>query len=227
MERVADTPQLVDIVYQRLMAAIVDTSLVPGQRIVQADLAADLGVSRAPVSHALQVLKHQGLVRDSGKQGLEIAPIDPERVGNLYLIRSALEQLAARGAAQRMVAGTLGKSEIGTLQALLAAGERLDGKKAMSIRVQADIDFHRALYGVSGNYSIAEVMEPLWPHLQRAMVLALEANQLRRQAWRQHRQIVDRIVAGDIDGSGQAASSHAYESGIYVTERLRRALPPG
>jgi DNA-binding GntR family transcriptional regulator len=227
IEPVPESPQLFDLVYQRIIASIVDTSLVPGQRIVQADLAAGLGVSRAPVSHALQVLKHQGLVRESGRKGLEVAPIDPERVGNLYQIRVALEGLAARMAAQKMRNGALPAADVAALRAAFNAGNRLGNTDPMSQRVQADIEFHRTIYRISGNASIGEIMEPLWPHMQRAMVLVLEANRLRQQAWREHRQVMDSILAGDSQASFEAACAHAGVAGDYVTDRLRATTPAG
>lgn len=225
IEPVTESPQLFDLVYQRIIAAIVDTSLVPGQRIVQADLAAHLGVSRAPVSHALQVLKHQGLVRESGRKGLEVAPIDPERVGNIYQIRVALEGLAARMAAQKMRGGQLSRVDIAALREVFNAGNRLGNTHPMSQRVQADIEFHRIIYRLSGNDSIGEIMEPLWPHMQRAMVLVLEANKLRKQAWHEHRKIMECIVASDIKGSFEIASSHVGVAGGYVTGRIRETKP--
>ena len=50
-------PDLLDLVHDRLVAAIADGTLQPGQRITQEEVAARLGVSRQPVSHALQVLR--------------------------------------------------------------------------------------------------------------------------------------------------------------------------
>ena len=221
IEPVCSAPVLVDVVYQRLMAAIIDCTLLPGQRIVQADMAASLGVSRAPVSHALQLLKHQGLLQESGKKGLEVAPIDPDRVRDLYQVRAALDGLAARMAAERYGAGKINEAEIAMLREAFAAGSRLGEATAMSQRVQADIDFHRVIYRISGNALIVEALDPLWPHMQRAMVLVLEAGPLRKRAWREHRQIMESILDGEPDASAAAASAHATEAGIHTEGRLR------
>lgn len=223
IEPVSTNPILVDAVHQRLMAAIIDCTLLPGQRILQAELAASLGVSRAPVSHALQVLKHQGLLQESGKKGLEVAPVDPARVRDLYQVRATLDALAARMAAERSAAGALTDAEADMLRAAFNAGVGLGAETAMSKRVQADIDFHQAIYRISGNDAIADALEPLWPHMQRAMVLVLEANKLRKQAWSQHRQIMEGIFRGDAGASADAAYSHAAEAGAHTEERLRRA----
>ena len=61
-------PNLIDQVYARILEAITDRSLPPGQRIRQNELAEKLGVSRQPVSHALHLLHRQGLVAESGRR---------------------------------------------------------------------------------------------------------------------------------------------------------------
>ena len=92
---------LIDRTYQQMLAAIADGTLLPGQRIRQAELADTLGVSRQPVSHALHLLKRQGLVEDYGRKGMRVVPLDPIRVMQLYQVREAVDGLAARLAAQR------------------------------------------------------------------------------------------------------------------------------
>ncbi len=75
---------LIDRAYQELLVAIADGTLAPGQRIRQAELADSLGVSRQPVSHALHLLKRQGLVEGAGGKGLRVAALDPRRVTQMY-----------------------------------------------------------------------------------------------------------------------------------------------
>ena len=80
---------LIDGAYRHLLQAITDGTLLPGQRIRQAELADGLGVSRQPVSHALQLLKRQGLVEEAGAKGLRVVPLDRQRVMQLYQVREA------------------------------------------------------------------------------------------------------------------------------------------
>src|SRR5215831_16763518 len=94
-------PNLIDQVYARILEAITDRRLVPGQRIRQNELAEKLGVSRQPVSHALHLLHKQGLVAESGRRGFEVTGLDPERIRQLYEVRGALDALAAQLAAGR------------------------------------------------------------------------------------------------------------------------------
>ena len=94
------TQSLIDRAYQQLLEAIADGTLAPGQRIRQAELADSFGVSRQPVSHALHLLKRQGLVEESGGKGLRVVPLDTLRVMQLYQVREVVDGLAARLAAQ-------------------------------------------------------------------------------------------------------------------------------
>src|ERR1700745_1268375 len=89
-------PNLTEQVYARILGAITDRTLLPGQRIRQNELAEKLGVSRQPVSHALHLLHKQGLVAESGRRGFEVTQLDPERIRQLYEGRGAIDALAAR-----------------------------------------------------------------------------------------------------------------------------------
>ena len=89
-------PNLIDQAYARILEAITDRTLLPGQRIRQNELAEKLGVSRQPVSHALHLLHRQGLVAESGRKGFEVTRLDPARIRQLYEVRSAIDGLAER-----------------------------------------------------------------------------------------------------------------------------------
>jgi DNA-binding GntR family transcriptional regulator len=96
MDPVAVGPILINQVYQRIREAIADCTLQPGQRIRQVQLAEGLEVSRQPVSHALHLLKREGLVRESGRKGFEVVPVDPVRTCHLYEVRAGHAGIAAR-----------------------------------------------------------------------------------------------------------------------------------
>ena len=121
MQPIGLSPVLIDQVYDRLVEAIADGTLAPGQRIRQEELAELLGVSRQPVSHALQLLKRQRLVVEQGKRFLAIAALDPARVQALYQVRAVLDALAARQAAEAVAAGTARAADRAAAEQALAA----------------------------------------------------------------------------------------------------------
>lgn len=210
LETLSAGHSLIDRAYQQLLGAIADGTLAPGRRIRQAELADQLGVSRQPVSHALHLLKRQGLVEETGGKGLRVVPLDPFRVMQLYQVREVVDGLAARLAAHLVAAGNATASEIERLQHQLETGAGFDSGTPIPVLVRADTEFHRGLYRLSGNPAIEEMTGPLWPHLMRSMAMVLAEPDYAARVWQQeHPAILHHILAGDTTGAEAAARIHA------------------
>lgn len=97
------TQNISESAFQRLRDLIVHGRLAPGSRVIEADLADRLGVSRTPIRSALHRLRQEGyiiVISDSGnKARLAVAPLTQDDARELYGIIGSLEGLAARGAA--------------------------------------------------------------------------------------------------------------------------------
>jgi DNA-binding GntR family transcriptional regulator len=211
-------PNLTEQVYARILEAITDRTLLPGQRITQNELAEKLGVSRQPVSHALHLLHRQGLLAESGRRGFEVTQLDPERIRQLYEVRGAIDALAARLAAARSRADAAGRAE---LEAALRAGRAIDRKTPLARLIALDVDFHTAIYRLAGNPAISEMIAPQWPHMRRSMATVLAELDYRESAWTEHEAIAAQIFAGNAKAAENAAQAHALTAGRRTEERLR------
>ena len=222
LQPLTTTINLVDRTYQQILQAIADGSLAPGQRIRQAELADSLGVSRQPVSHALHLLKRQGLVEEAGRQGLRVVPLDPLRVRQLYQVREAIDGLAARLAAQNVAGRTANPTETDALHRQLADGMQFTAATPIPILVRADTDFHRALYRLSANPAIEDITAPWWPHLMRSMASVLREPNYATRVWHhEHAEILRHILAGDPGNAESAARAHAATAARLTAERLQ------
>jgi DNA-binding GntR family transcriptional regulator len=210
-------PNLIDQVYARILDGIADRTLPPGHRIRQNELADKLGVSRQPVSHALHLLHRQGLVAESGRKGFEVTRLDPVRIRQLYEVRSAIDGLAARLAAERAASDAIGRA---SLERALQAGRALDDTTTLPQLIALDVDFHRAIYRLSGNPAIEEIVAPQWPHMRRSMATVLGELDYRASAWTEHDTIAAHILAGHADAAEAAARAHALTAGRTTEERL-------
>jgi len=208
---------LIHQVYERILDAIVDRSLPPGGRIRQNELAEKLGVSRQPVSHALHLLHQQGLVAESGRKGFQVTDLDPHRIRQLYEVRGAIDALAARLAAQRARADSKGRVD---LEQALHAGRDADGTESLAALITRDVAFHQAIYRLSGNPAVEEMVRPQWPHMRRSMATVLAELDYRFRAWTEHTAIARLIFAGDADGAETAAREHAIAAGQFTEVRL-------
>lgn len=226
---VQSAPALIDQVHDRLLAAIIDGTLPPGGRLTQESVATLLGVSRQPVSHALQVLRRRGLLIEAGKRGLSVALIDADRIRNLYQVREALDGLAARLAAERMRDGELLPFERNEAAVLLERGERLVAAGAASpLRqlIEADVAFHAMIYRLSGNGAIAETVAEQWPHFMRSMGQALTETGARQRVWSEHAGILAAILGGNPANAESTARSHTLRAGEETARRLEHQPAP-
>jgi DNA-binding GntR family transcriptional regulator len=221
LKRLEVQPQLVDRVYTALLDAICTGDLAPGERITQDALAAGLAVSRQPVLQALLLLKKQGFVRDTGRRGLVIAPLDPVAVERLYQIRGALDGLAAREAALR------GGRPAMRGRALIAEGRAAARARDTARLIEADLVFHRFLYELSGNPLIAESAALHWQHIRRIMGAVLRSETALDHIWDEHDAILAAVAAGDAAEAERRARAHAEDAARLLAGELvaRQAEP--
>ena len=220
LEPLAGGAALIDRVYERLVAAIADGTLPPGRRLRQDEVAALLGVSRQPVSHALQLVKRQGLAIEHGRKGLAVAPIAAAQVRDLYQVRAALDALAARLAAERRRAGALERTARAEAEQALEGGLGLRADAPAGALIRADVAFHTGLYRLSGNAAIEATVAPQWPQFMRAMGAVLEVPGHRAVVWREHEAILAAVLAGDAEAAARAAREHAERAGTQAAARL-------
>lgn len=218
MNPLDSAPNLIDQVYARILEGIADHSLPPGHRIRQSELAEQLGVSRQPVSHALHLLHRQGLVAESGRKGFEVTRLNPVRIRQLYELRGAIDGLAARLAAQCGASDAAGRA---ALECALHAGRDIDDTMPLATLIALDVDFHQAIYRLSGNPAIEETVTPQWPHMRRSMAVVLAELNYRVSAWDEHEDIAARILSGDAAGAEAAAQMHALTAGRTTEDHLK------
>lgn len=220
MEPLAVIPNLIEQVHLRLVDAIADGSLAPGERLTQEEVAQRLSVSRQPVSHALQLLKRQGLAVEIGKRGLAVAPIEPARMRDLYEVRGALDGLAARLAAERVAGGRAPVRAVDALKQRLADGLALGNDAPVHEWIEKDVEFHAAIYALSGNTAVGETVAERWPHFKRSMGASLSNPDLRAPVWFEHVDIAEAILAGDAGRAVDASVAHVERAGRALYDRL-------
>lgn len=220
MEPLTILPNLIEQVHLRLVDAIADGTLPPGERLTQEEVAQRLSVSRQPVSHALQLLKRQGLAVEIGKRGLAVAPIEPARMRDLYEVRGALDGLAARLAAERIAGGRAPAREVEALKQRLAEGLALARDANVRDWIEKDVAFHSAIYALSGNSAVGETVAERWPHFKRSMGASLSNPDLRIPVWAEHVDITEAILAGDANRAVEASVAHVERAGRDLYDRL-------
>jgi DNA-binding GntR family transcriptional regulator len=210
-------PDLTEQVYARLLNAICDGELPPGSRLTQEECAASFNVSRQPVLHALRMLKADGLVVDSGRRGVMVTPLDAHVLAQIYAVRTALDALAARLAAQR---GAKLDPE------LIARGRKASRGERTGPMIDTDEAFHRAIYEASGNPFILQSAARHWPHIRRAMGSVLGRPDIRDPVWDEHEAILRAINEGRADEAERLSLKHGEFGGKAVSSRMAPPASP-
>jgi DNA-binding GntR family transcriptional regulator len=216
------SPALVDRAYRALLDAIVSGELAPGERHTQDSLAERLGVSRQPVLQALLLLRSQGLVKDEpGRRGVEVAPLSVAFIQHLYLVRGALDALAARCAAYRP------RPELREPgMALIRAGREAIAGGDVAAMVDADLAFHRFLYEAAHNPLLVETAAVHWHHTRRAMATYLRQPVSLRTVWSEHLAILNAVVRGDARLAERSAREHCEGSARLMLKLVFDPDPP-
>ena len=217
-------PGLSEQVYQAVLDDICNGVLPAGAHLVQEQLAERYGVSRQPIQQAMALLKADGLVEEIGRRGLQVAPLDLQRMRHHYEIRAALDGLAARSAAQRAKHDpVVAKKARRRGQEILRVGRKAVAEEAIGEQVRHDEAFHNLLYELSGNPLLARTAEMHWRFLRRAMGDVLRHAQPPRTIWRQHAEILEAVVAGDADLAEERALGHIRIAADTLVEALASA----
>lgn len=154
MKMLVSQPKLVEQVQNAILADIAGGTLKPGARIIQEQIASELGVSRQPVQQALLGLRNLGVLREAPGRGLQVAPPDPDHVRNMYDVRAVIEGLAFRKAAERNAAQAAARGP-----ALIRAGRKAVADRSVAVMVAADMAFHDFIYALSENPLVSPAME--------------------------------------------------------------------
>lgn len=218
MSALPTPPSRVEQVYDAIVDEICTGRLAPGSPLRQEQLAERFSVSRQPVQQALLLLRNQGLVREFGRRGLEVAPIDGAFVAHLYELRAVLDGYAARLAADRHTSEDLTR-----LAEIVESGRRAFADRAFSHMIAADVAFHRGVVTASGNPLLAESAGVMWRSVQRVMGEVLLRGGAPTWVWEDHIAILEAIKQGEGARAEDLARRHAEHGGQLILSSLTEA----
>ncbi|MFC5848018.1 GntR family transcriptional regulator [Deinococcus petrolearius] len=194
--------RVVDVVRDQLRRAILTGELAPGARLSVPELARQLGVSRSPVREAVLLLVGEGLAVEHTRRGVEVARLELGDLLELYEVRSYLDGLAARLAAQRMSAPNLAALR-GVLDAQGAAA-------VADVRGFRELDarFHSIIVECCGNTRLIKHAAMISREMRLAGPLLLNATTHLRQSHGEHREIERALRQRDGPAAEDAMRAH-------------------
>lgn len=213
---------LVDVVTERLEAAIISGELAPGSRVSELALANSLGVSRGPLREAIRRLEGRKLVERTPNIGVRIAELSVKDLGELLLVREALEGMACGLAAENIAS-----SEIDALARLLedhSKQKELQSGKGY-YQESKDFDFHFRIARASGNERLISMITGDLYHLLR--VYRYKSSTLTgraAKAFEEHQQILEALRKRDPQLAEAKMREHIRNARLHV--QMAKGTPP-
>lgn len=207
----ARAPGLRDEVVLAIERAVLLGAITPGQRLVEIDIARQMGISKAPVREALRELERLGLVVSRPRRGTFVADITPTIASEVYSFRAVIESYAARLAVSRHT-----ERDLAAMEALLDRADAEDpSSEAGQIRkAELDLAFHDEIYRLSGHRQLQEA----WGNVRAKIRVLLVASGLLRVVdpnilgprpyHRWHAMILDALRGRDADRAEVAVIRH-------------------
>lgn len=204
-----------EIVFETLREAIISGHLRPGERLMELQLAEEMGVSRTPVREAIRKLELEGFLVMMPRKGAYVAGVSLKDINDVFEIRAALDSLAAGLAAERIT-----KEELNHLEHALVTGTESVGQNDLDSIVSTDTDFHDIIYQASRNQRLIQFVNNLREQIQRFRTTSLAFPGRMQIAFDEHRKLVDAIAAGDVDSARSLAQEHIENAENIMMEAL-------
>ena len=196
-----------EVVCETLREAIRSGVLKPGERLMEIQLADELGVSRTPVREAMRKLELEGYVIMLPRRGTYVANISIRDINEVFEIRTTLDALASGLAAERIT-----EEELEQLERLLVSiGENIETRNMKKV-VEDDMEFHDILYKASRNQRLVGIISNLREQMTRFRSMSMSYPGRLKKTLEEHRRLVEAIAQRDVELAQKLAVEHMENS---------------
>ena len=202
--RMARLASLPDQLYDHLRRDIISGVLPPGVKLVELEIAAQMGTSQGPVREALQRLERDGLVERRVRSATFVTNISIDEMYELFSIRSVIETFAVRRAAQKVT-----PEQCRELDDLIEKMEESGALRVINTLAEYDMQFHQRIVEWSGSANFLRTWTTLSNQILRFIVQTHPAHYPDYvEIGTRHQPILDALCAHDADAAVQAMQEH-------------------
>jgi phosphonate utilization transcriptional regulator len=205
------------LVQQELERSILAGDLPAGSKLNEAAIADRLGISRGPVREAFRALEESGLVRLEKNRGVFVRQIPVEEADEIYELRAVLDEFVGRRLAQAAT-----KEQVRELHERVDRMQQAAATGDVDAYLATNVDFHDRMVELAGNSKLLVTYRRLVNELHLYRRASLAQGGALPVSTREHRDIVDKIAAGQPAAAGRALHEHVMAS----RERMHRVKAP-
>ena len=205
-----------DVVFQTLREAILKGDLRPGERLMELQLAAKLGVSRTPIREAIRMLEQEGLAVTIPRKGAEVARMTEKDMEDVLQIREALDDLAVQVACDKIT-----QEQLERLMATMKNFELAVQAGELSKIVAYDVEFHDVIYEATDNPKLVILLSNLREQIYRYRVEYLKEKENYPMLIVEHEEIVQALKQKNKERVADAMRNHIRNQAEVVKNIIR------
>ncbi len=224
LDQKVQVQSLVDIVTERLEAAIISGNLEPGSRLQEKTLSASLGVSRGPLREAIRRLEGRRLVERTPNKGVRVTSLTRKDFSELHRLQEVLQGLASALAAEHVT-----DEELRTLEETLAAHRERAALKGADLEYAEDLDakFHTQIIKASRNERLIDLLSGDLHFLIRVNQYKFTVSPKRAQAvLDEHAAILDALKKRDPEAAEHTMREHIRAGRRELESQFAGSLEP-
>ncbi|SCZ79248.1 GntR family transcriptional regulator [Acidaminobacter hydrogenoformans] len=202
---------LTTIIFDRVRDDILSGKYVTGEKIVEAKLADELGVSRTPVREALKQLELDGLVENLPNRGVIVKGITDQDIGDIYTIRLAIEAIAAKWSVHRME-----KAELDQLREIFELMEFYAAKQDVDKFFELNTIFHETIYHATKSRYLEHLLKDFQLFIKSTRNASLRVEGRMDKALAEHRTILEAFISRDEERAVESITKHISNSRANV-----------
>jgi DNA-binding GntR family transcriptional regulator len=210
-----DEESLRDRVAQNIRQLIESGLLKPGTRLVETAIADQMGISRAPVREAIQILEDEGFVTSIPRKGSYVIELERKDIEEIYTLRSALESLAVK-----LVLPRISDEEINEFEEILEKMHQAAMKRDISGLVEWDHAFHRYLVSLSGNERLLRAWLRMSAQMRVFFAIKDQLYDNPMDIVNTHDPIMEILENRDVERAVAVLSDHIIHAGELVLAQL-------
>lgn len=197
----------------KLRELIVEAQIKPGDAIIEMELASQLGVSRAPLREALQILNTEGLIEIIPYHKTTVRKLTRRDITELYGLRSALESFALRLIIKQNDPAAIASLE-DVYDRMVAAADSGEAAKVSLL----DHQFHTTIIHLGNHNLLIKMWSQVTQRVQQVLALRdMRRTDIRKIA-RSHRVIIDAIITGDAHNSDDVIDAHIMDASALIVK---------
>lgn len=192
-----------EVVYEQIKLQILTGKIKPGTRMMEVEVANEMGVSRTPVREAIRKLEKEGLITIEPRRGAYVSDISVKDMVDILEVREDLEGLAASLAAERIT-----KEQLSEMEEVTRSYSKAIADNDTEAIIKYDEQFHKLIVNSSGNNTLISLSETIQDLALRFRYLYYDDFSRYENMPSEHKHIMEAIVSGDKEAARRVADSH-------------------